>query len=413
MELEIDTPAKAGVRSVGLPNANPYIILSDRSLAQAPVKFLRNLPIQTRRDAWVEINLGRLEQNARTLRAVVPTGIEIMAIVKADAYGHGAVMCIPTLEASGVSMVGVAAMDEALQIRQAGLEIPVLVIGVVPDWAAQVAVENDIQLTVFDRHHLDALKQAHDRTGKPVKVHVKVDTGMHRIGIDWQAAADFVNHCRTLSYVQVEGIFSHLSSTEDAAFTQLQLERWCAVLDGLESLPRWRHLANSMGCLQHPQLLDTGVQNMIRAGLALFGYGGYGDERLKPVMGLKARIIHLQDVPPETGISYNHTFTTRQPSRIATLPLGYADGVPRALSNRMNGLIHGHRAPQVGNITMDQMMLDVSAVPGGVRVGEAVTLIGEDAGQAITLRDWTEPAGTIEYELMCGLRVRLPKTYTR
>ncbi len=378
------------------------------------MKFTRHLPTQPRRDAWLEINLGALEKNTRRLRQAIPPNKELMAIVKADAYGHGTVMVIPTLEASGVTMVGVAAMDEALQIRQAGLEVPVLVIGVIPDWAVQVAAEEDIQLTVFDTHHLHSLEKAYRLTHKSVKVHIKVDTGMHRIGIAWDKAVEFIQYCQKLPYIQLEGIFSHLASTGDPAMTRLQMERWQQVLDQVNPLPRYVHLVNSDGAL----LYEEPRCNLVRMGIAFFGYGnggqGYPEKNLKlqPVMSVKARIIHVQEVPEGTGISYDHTFVTQRPSRIATLPLGYADGIQRRLSNQIVGILRGKPVPQVGNITMDQMMVDITDVPEA-QVGEIVTLIGQDGEQAISMTDWARKAGTIEYELMCGLRVRLPKTYTR
>lgn len=385
------------------------------------MKFLRTLPAQTRRDAWVEINLGAIEHNTRSIRAMLPHDVAMMAIVKADAYGHGAVMAIPTLEASGISMVGVAAMDEAIQIRKSGIEIPVLVIGAIPDWAVQVAADHDVSLTIFDDHHLEALRKSYSQMGRRVKVHVKVDTGMHRIGIHWEDAAAFIQKCRQADYMELEGVFSHLACVEDPEFTRRQHDRFQSVLDQLETPPRYVHLANSAAALLYPECR----YNLVRPGIALFGYLGaeIGAANLQPsgkpmqlvpVMSLKARIVHLQDVPPASGVSYGHTFKAPQGSslRIATLPLGYADGIPRLLSNRMEGLLRGHRVRQVGNVTMDQLMFDVTGVPD-VDVGEAITLIGEEDGHRITFTDWAKTLGTIEYELMCSLRVRLPKTYTR
>lgn len=383
------------------------------------LKSSRNLPFHTRRDAWVEVNLGAIEHNAQQVRQFVPPSVEIMAVVKANAYGHGETMVLPTLEASGVTMAGVAAMDEAIQIRQAGLTLPILVLGVTPDWSMHYAAEHDVQITIFSQSHLDSLARLYTVTSQPTKVHIKVDTGMHRIGLHWQEAADFIRHCQTLPYLDVQGIFSHFSSTDNPAFTQKQLARWSEVLNHVEVLPRYCHLANSSGVWHYP-LEKT---NMARVGIALFGYPS--DElplpvSLKPAMGLKARIVHIQTLLPGEGVSYNHTFQnhTEQPRQIATLPLGYADGIPKALSNQIDGLYQGYRVPQVGNITMDQMMIDITHVQD-TAVGDVITLIGESRasnGQgnlSITLTDWAKRLNTIEYELMCGLRVRLPKTYVR
>lgn len=312
-------------------------------------------------------------------------------------------------------------MDEALQIRKAGLEIPILVIGGIPDWAVHIAAENYIQLTVFEENHLESLKNAYTLTGQPVKIHIKVDTGMHRIGVDYRQAAQFIQQVRTLPYVTLEGIFTHLASAEDPQVSHVQLERWKTLLSQLDSLPPCVHVANSGGALRYPE----SHYNLVRMGIGFFGYGAQPQptpthqEDFLPVMGLKARIIHLQDVPAGEGISYSYTYHAppESPIRVATLPLGYADGVPRVLSNQIEGLLRGVRVPQVGAITMDQMMLDVSLVPEAA-IGETVTLLGSEEGphgatERITLTDWAEKARTLEYELMCGLRVRLPKTYTR
>lgn len=388
---------------------------------------LRQLPVQPRRDAWVEINLGALEENARLIRRLIPENVELMAIVKADAYGHGAAMVLPTLEASGVKMAGVASMDEAIHLRQSGIRMPVLVLGGVPDWTVRYAAREDIRLSIFDEHHLDILSRAAAHETRPFKVHVKIDTGMHRIGMPWEKAAQFIAACQKLDFIEVEGMFSHLADSTDGPSRALQLERWAAVRHAVKPLPHYVHISNSLhalesGVFQSPQGNGLG-NNLARLGLAFFGYGlpaGHAEgELLKPVLGLKARILHIQEVAEGTGISYGHTHRT-QPlrrgdlSRIATVPLGYADGVPRCLSNKIEGLLAGRRVSQVGTITMDQMMFDISAVPEAL-IGDSITLLGreEPDGEAIWLDEWARHAGTIEYELMCALRVRLPKTYIR
>ncbi len=377
------------------------------------MKSSRHLTFHTRRDAWVEVNLSAIEQNTLALRRHVPEGIEIMAVIKADAYGHGAVMVLPTLEASGISMVGVASMDEAVQIRESGLPLSVMVLGVTPDWAMHYALEHNIELTVFSEQHLASLQRLFETTQTPVKIHIKVDTGMHRIGISWDKAAAFINHCFTLPYVTVEGVFSHFAHTSDSSFTDLQVSRWEQVLSQLNRRPQRCHLANSAGTWHG----HFGAGNMIRSGLTLFGYTGDDSlqvEDLEPAMSLKARIVHLFELPPGEGISYGQTFhnNTSAPRLIATLPLGYADGVPRGLSGKIHALYAGQRIPQVGVITMDQLMVDVTGVDDP-RVGDVVTLIGKSGEERVTLTDWASCIQTIEYELMCGLRVRLPKTYIR
>jgi alanine racemase len=377
------------------------------------MKFSRQLPIPTRRDAWVEVNLDAIEHNVRQAKAALPSGQKLLAVIKADAYGHGAVMVIPTMEGAGIDMVGVAAMDEAVQLRQAGLKTPILILGGSPDWALRTAIDHDLHLTVFAEHHLEALRAAHLDARQPFKVHVKVDTGMNRIGVHWQQAAAFIQRCRELPFIRLEGIFSHLACGESEAFTAIQAERWRSLLTEVQTpWPPYLHLANSAGTFTLPK--DTPA-TMVRMGFTLFGYGPevvMNQLSLRPAMGLRARISHLKEVPAGEGISYGLRYRTERDSRIATLPLGYADGIPRRLSNQISAVIRGSRVPQIGTITMDQMMLDVSEVPD-VKIGDTITLLGLDGDERITLTDWAERLDTIEYELMCGLRVRLPRIYTR
>lgn len=382
------------------------------------MKSLRNLPLQPRRDAWLEINLDAVEHNARAIRKLIPKQVKLMAIVKADAYGHGAAMVLPTLEASGVSLAGVASIDEAIQLRQAGIKLPVLVIGAVPDWAMQYAAAYDIQLTIFHPNHLENLRKAYQQAKKPFKVHIKVDTGMHRIGLPCEQAADFIQHCQKQSFIRVEGIFSHLADSLNDEPTAAQRACWETLCAQIDPLPRYVHISNSGHALMPDAFPENSALNLARLGIAFWGYGNHPRQTelvLKPVMSLKARIMHIQDVPPDTGVSYCATYRTPKdaPRRIATVPVGYADGVSRSLSNRIHGHLAGKWVPQVGTITMDQMMFDITDVPGAM-MGDTLTLIGTgENGQAIWLDDWAAKTGTIEYELMCALRVRLPKTYTR
>ncbi len=404
------------------------------------VKWTRLPPTQrTRRDAWVDINLTALEDNARAIRGCIPESIALMAILKADGYGHGTVMLIPTLEAAGVSMIGVASMDEAIQIREAGLTIPILVIGPTPDWAIQVAADYDVAVTVFAENHIASIQTAYQQKKKSINVHIKVDTGMHRIGVPWQQANEFIARCNDTEGLKVDGIFSHLACADDPDMSHKQLKRFNSVLDQLEQRPKFIHLANSAGALFY----HNEHFNVARLGIAFLGYTGHQLKQaasqtgltirpdcdrptLKPVMGLKARIVHLQTLLPDEGVSYGHAYKAKDSTRIiATLPLGYADGVPRGLSNKLKVIIQGQVVPQVGNITMDQLMIDVTGV-ADVQVGDTVTLLDNalvnnalenrnegGSGTKITLTDWANTLNTIEYELMCGLRVRLPKVYSR
>jgi alanine racemase len=386
------------------------------------MKLSRLHPVQTRRDAWVEVNLSHLEWNARRLCAQLPPGCALMAVLKADAYGHGAVMVLPTLEAAGVSQVGVAAVDEGLALRRAGAKLPILVLGATPHWAMAQAAENQLQVTIFTRQHLAAIRQA--GLPQPMAVHVKVDTGMRRIGVPTDEAIPFLAEVAASPWVRLEGIFTHLACAEDATqaqgVSQQQWRAWQGLLAAVEAqglvLPRWRHVLNTAGLCHGAAFPANGAptMNLARCGLGLFGYSEVPNVlKLRPVMGLKARVVHLQTLSSGQGISYGHRYHTPAgagSTRVATLPLGYADGVPRGLSNRLQAVVRGVVSPQVGTITMDQLMLDVTAA-ADVCVGDTVTLLGDPP--ACTLDDWATALGSIPYELMCGLRVRLPKVYVR
>jgi alanine racemase len=381
----------------------------------------RGLAVQPHRDAWVELDLAALEHNARLLRQNIPPHVALMAILKADAYGHGAAMVLPVLEAAGFSRVGVASVDEALQLREGGVKLPILLLSGVPGWAIPLAMEHRLSLSVFNASQIEAIYQAYQQTQTPVHFHVKIDTGMHRVGVPWQEAESFFKACMALKPVGFwDGVFTHLACAESWEQSQSQWQRWQSLLAVMpspqEGGPYWRHISNSAGLLSLPAS-SWHTSNLARVGLALFGYGELPN--LRPVMGLKARISHLQAVPAGEGISYGHRYHTSRDSLIATLPLGYADGVPRGLTHKMSASVLGVTVPQVGTITMDQLMLDVTDVPNvgsNLGIGETVTLLDTSAEQSHggqTLSHWAKALGTIEYELMCGLRVRLPRVYSR
>ena len=373
---------------------------------------LRHQPyVQTRRDAWVEINLGNIEKNFLTLKKYAKEGTKIFAIIKADAYGHNATMIAPSLAALGINAFGVASVDEGIELRNSGCEVPVLVLGAVPTWSFIAAVQHDISLSIFTKEHLKAAVQAYEHTKTPVKVHVKIDTGMNRIGLYYKDAPEFINEVLKMKEIQLDGIFSHLACAEDREKTEIQSQRFKFVQ---EQFPNLRaHLLNTAGIISYPDLQF----NAMRAGIGIYGLmpdlpEGVVAPKLYPAMSLKGRIVYLKNVEKGEGISYSHTYKTDKKTRIATIPIGYADGVPRALSNKISGIINGTKVPQVGNITMDQMMFDVTDA-GDVNVGDVITLIGEDDGQEIKIDEWANLLGTIHYELTCRLKVRLPRVYTR
>ena len=373
---------------------------------------LRHQPyVQTRRDAWVEINLGNIEKNFLTLKKYAKTGTEIFAIIKADAYGHNSTMVAPALIASGVSAFGVASVDEGIELRNSGCEIPILVLGAVPVWSFISAAQNDISISIFSEEHIKAIKLAYEHLKKPVKVHVKIDTGMNRIGLYYKNAPEFIQKVLNMKEVEVCGIFSHLACAEDREVTKMQAERFKFVQEMFPQLKA--HLLNTAGIISYPDLQFDAM----RAGIGIYGLmpdlpDGVKAPKLYPAMSLKGRVAYIKDVEPNEGVSYSYTYKTKIKTRIATVPIGYADGVPRALSNKIYGIINGKKIPQIGNITMDQMMFDVSEA-GEVNIGDVITIIGEDEGQEIKIDEWANILGTIHYELTCRLKVRLPRVYTR
>jgi alanine racemase len=385
----------------------------------------RSLIHQPHRDAWVEVDLGALEHNAKTMKAYLEAfsakqgrvaPLELMAVVKADAYGHGASMVAPILKA-------VASIDEAVQLRQAGVECPILVLSASPLWAMALANQYDVALTVFNESHLKALAEQK----KPVTVQVKIDTGMHRIGVPWQKATAFLTALGAIPTAVVTGVFSHFAQGDNPIACQQQWERFEQVL--AQHPPRKGfhvHIANSLGALNGLQAWQQ--CNVARLGITLYGYEapvGVLPQPLQPVMGLKARFSNLQQVEAGEGVSYNHTYITQNQQWLGTIPLGYADGLPRGLSNQLEAAYQGIRIKQVGMVTMDQTIFDLSPIVARLgkppALGDVITLL-ETSKQALTVGEgitpltlsaWAKTLNTIEYELMCGLRVRLPRIYTR
>ena len=374
------------------------------------MKNIRQTNINIHRDSWVEINLENAAYNMRQIRNNTPENIKLLAVVKADAYGHGSAMLAPILLASGADMLGVASIDEGADLRQSKINCDILVLGAVRVWAVETAVENNLIISIFSKEHLIACKQAYKRTGKKVRVHVKLDTGMNRIGISTDYAVDFINEVKSASYLEFEGIFTHLANSENREKTKEQIDKWNYVLSQIDTNGLTLHILNTAGIMCY----DVPNSNMYRAGIAL--YGLYPDLpcdenvkhiKLKPLMSLKARIVNIHEAKEGEGVSYGHTFKAQTKRKIATVPLGYADGVPRGLSNKIYGTLNGVEVKQIGNITMDQMMFDITGVDA--QLGDIITLLGENH----SIDDWAKILNTINYELTCRLKVRLPRVYTR
>lgn len=373
-----------------------------------------------RRDAWVEVDLGALTSNLRVVRSWLKAGTSLMAVVKSDAYGHGAPSVAPVLLAAGAHSLGVASVDEGMQLREAGIKAPVLILSPCPFWALGNAIDNDLDITVTHKSELADFGKAAKQSGKVARVHVKVDTGMHRLGGKTGEALEIVNAVANDKTLKLAGFFSHLAAADDQARTAEQNIRFQSVLKDLaasKARPGQVHLASGEAARRFP---DTHY-DMVRVGLYLYGLEpSVVSQVVTPALSIRARINHMQTIGEGESVGYSLTWTAARPTRLASIPVGYADGVDRRLSNRMCGLINGKQVRQVGLISMDQMLFDITDAPEA-QPGDIITLIGWDNStepgvhrpQALHLATWATMLDTITYELACRLRVRLPRIYTR
>jgi len=368
------------------------------------------------RPTRAEIDLDALERNYRAVRALAPE-LEVLAMVKANAYGHGATAVAHRLERAGVRLLGVALVEEGIELRNAGVSAPILVLGGSYQGGYEGMVERDLHATVFRRDHVEALAAAARRAGKTVTAHLKVDTGMGRLGATLEELPGLLEVLKQSPEVRLEGLCSHLASADEqgAPLTRVQLERWEAARRRVEDAgfdPELRHLSNSAALLALPEVSGGGAFNLARPGLALYGLppAPWLEDRvaLFPVMSWKSGIIHLKDVPAGASVSYGATWTAARPSRIATLPVGYADGYERSFSNRAQVLVRGQRAKVVGRVTMDMCMVDVTGVPGAA-VGDEVVLLGQQGSESIGARELAQLDGRLIYEVLCGVGARVPR----
>ncbi|MCY3506251.1 MAG: alanine racemase [Chloroflexi bacterium] len=358
-------------------------------------------------NAWIELELDALDNNAHVLRETAGDAT-VMAVVKANAYGHGADVVGPALEAAGIERFAVVFLPEAVALREAGVTRPVLVLGHSFAEDAETAVAHDITLTVDGEEQAAAVADAALRAGKaPVPVHVKVDSGMHRFGLAPDEVAALADRVRTLEGVTLEALWTHLANAdhEDDSFT-IEQDRVVAEAVRLAGPVPMRHIANTATTIRHPEFRYDAV----RTGLGL--YGALPDHTPNPglqrVLSMKARLARVFDVSPGEGVSYGLTWVAERQSRVALVPIGYADGYHRALSNRGHVLAGGRRCPIVGRICMDQFLIDVTGVPG-VSEGDEAVLIGEQGGETITAAEVAGHIDTINYEVLAGLNRRLPR----
>ncbi len=376
--------------------------------------------------AWLEIDLDALVSNIRLLQGLLPPGARVEPVIKADAYGHGAVAVARALVAEGIRGFGVATFDEALELRQAGIEVPVVILFPIPAELAPDALRHCLSITLGDQlllgRTLETLVAAPDiGRGARLDIHLEVETGLGRGGVLPDEVAQAAAAIAANPRARLVGLWSHLQAPDDANLTSSQDSRFALASELAEiagvSLPA-RHLSASGGLLA----ATAGTYDVVRIGIA--GYGLVPDgltvagrsrlaaTGLRPVMSLRARPVRVAWLEAGTGVSYGPTFTTSRRSRIATLPLGYADGYPRSLSNKAQVLVRGTRAPQVGTVAMDAIMVDVTDVPGPeVTIDDDFTLIGEQGEGRISALDVAQWGNTISYEVVAAMSGRLPRVY--
>ncbi|MFY9370378.1 MAG: alanine racemase [bacterium] len=369
------------------------------------------------RPTWAEIDLGAIAHNVRVIKDYVGSNTKVMAVVKADGYGHGAAAVARTSLKAGAEYLAVATADEAVDLREAGITAPILVLGTsFPGCGEDKLVELDITQAVCTLELAEAIERAAAERGKKALVHIKVETGMGRIGVAAEEGADFIARIGKLPHLEIEGLFTHFAAAdeEDKGYTWEQYKRFMGLVEDLEArnikVPPLKHVCNSAAILDLPEMhLD-----MVRPGAILYGFHPGPQVKkvlpLRPALFLKTRIVFLKEVKAGARLSYGLTYTVAGGTKIATLPIGYADGYRRHFSNRSEVLVRGRRVPVVGRVCMDQCLIDVGQVPD-VAVGDEATLIGRQGDEEITAIELADLIGTLAIDLTCGIGKRVPRIY--
>ncbi len=376
-----------------------------------------------RRWAWVEIDMARIRNNYVAVKNSLKPGVKVLAVVKADAYGHGAVKCAKEFSACGCDYLGVATVKEGVELRSAGLTKPILILSQPPISSIATLLENDLMPSIFDSEFAIQYGEVADARGLRAPYHLKINTGMNRIGVDWREAGEFARMISFHRALDLEGTFTHFATADeiDTMDFEKQSQRFYSAINEIKASginPGIVHCANSAATLKYPEV----HYDMVRPGIILYGLKPspctIPKIELKPAMSIKARVTDVKSVPLGEGVSYGLRYRSRGYAKICTIGLGYADGLHRCVSGKVNFIMDGQKHPQVGSICMDQCMFEVSQrnlaqkpihdpIPG-----EIVTLIGEDGQESVTLDEMAEQAGTINYELACDFGgMRLDRTY--
>lgn len=373
------------------------------------------------RPTYAEIDLSALKHNFQMIRSSIPRRTEILAVVKADAYGHGFMDISRELESLGVNAFGVAFLAEGIQLRKSGSDKPILLLGGVYPGQERKCIGYNLSTAVFSLGQAQALNLAAGKLFRKAQIHLKIDTGMGRLGVPYHEVPQFLVELKKMKNIALEGLISHFATADELDesgqyFTRIQGERFAwAVAETRKAgfSPRYIHIANSAAAL----LRDIPDCNLIRPGIAMYGALPSADFQgkldLKPVMRLKSRIAMLKWVEPGTTVSYARRFTAGRRTLIASVPVGYADGYPRSLTNKGEALVRGRRAKVAGTVCMDWVMLDVTGIEG-VAVGDDVTLMGPDSmGNCIHAEELADWADTIPYAIFCGISKRVPRVYLK
>jgi alanine racemase len=375
-------------------------------------------PTSGRRPTWAEVNLDALAANFHLVKNQVGLGVNVMAVVKANAYGHGAVECARRLEREGADWFGVALPEEGIELRTAGITQPILCLGGFWDGQAELCLQHELVPVVYRLDMLAAIDRAARDRGVVADVHLKIDTGMGRLGVRFDEVAPFAPRLKEFKNVRIDGLMTHFAAADEPsceALTQNQIRRFHDAVATFREQgfdPTFVHLANSAGIFAERESWG----NMVRPGGVLYGLWrdildpAHRDAKLRPVMSLHSRIMLLKWVPEGETVGYGCTFEASRKTLVATIPIGYDDGYPRGLSNRSHVIIRGVFATVIGRISMDLTLVDVTNVPD-VKLNDEVVLLGESAGQSVTAEYLAKTAGTLSYEVSCGIGSRVPRIF--
>jgi len=366
--------------------------------------------------AWLEIDLHAIESNTSEIKSILTKECLLMAVVKADGYGHGAINVAKATINGGANSLGIATLKEGIELREAGINCPILVLGNLVDKdELQLCVKWKLMPTINNKREALLYQEIANKKKQYLEVQIKVDTGMSRLGCNLSEASELFKTIMNCKYLTLKGIYSHLAlADKDEGYSDFTSKQQIAFDRLLKKLPGIKdiccHLANSAGTLRNQTL----HYDMVRVGLAIYGYSPIKSEentlKLQPALSVKAKITLIRTVPKGTGISYGHAHVTKRESRLAVVGIGYADGINRSLSDKISVICNGHLCPQIGTITMDQLIIDITDFPD-ISIGDVITLLGRDGDYVITANQWGELSGSIPWEILCGFKNRLPRIF--